>query len=52
MKPPNEDATLELSESLRRLADSDVLWARLIGKSLRRLYIPTRRDQSDEPHQA
>lgn len=51
MKPPGENTTLELSESLRRLADSDVLWARLIGKFLRRLPIPTQTDRSDEPHQ-
>lgn len=42
MKPPANDATSELSESLRRLAESDVLWARLIGK-FKPLYFPTPR---------
>ena len=52
MEHPGEDATPELSQSLRSLAESDVLWARLIGKFLKRLHIPPLTDQSDEIHQA
>jgi hypothetical protein len=48
MEPTCEDATPELSESLRSLADSDILWARLVGKFLKRLHIPLLKDASDE----
>lgn len=37
MEPPCEDTTRELSQSLISLANSDVLWARLIGKFRKRL---------------
>jgi hypothetical protein len=52
MEPPGEDATRELSESLRSLADSDVLWARLIGQFLKRLHFPTPTDRPDEIQRA
>ena len=48
MEHPDEDVTPELSESLQSLADSDILWARLSGKFLKRLHIPVLTDQSDE----
>ena len=48
MEPVCEDATPELSQSLRSLADSDMLWARLVSKFLKRLPIPVLLDGSDE----
>jgi hypothetical protein len=51
MELPANDTTPELSESLRRLAESDVLWARLIGKFLKPLRIPTQNDRPNELRQ-
>jgi len=48
MEPTCEDATPELSESLRKLSDSDIVWARLVGKFLNRLQTPILKDGSDE----
>jgi hypothetical protein len=48
MEPASEDATPELSESLRNLGDSDILWAGLVGKFLKRLHIPILTDETDE----
>ena len=48
MEPECEDGTPELSESLRKLGDSNILWARLISKVLKRLHIPIPADAGDE----
>jgi hypothetical protein len=48
MEPTGEDATSELLESLRKLSDSEILWARLVGKFLGRQPIPILKDGSDE----
>ncbi len=48
MEPDQEDDTSELSESLRTLAGSDLLWARLAGKFLKRLHIPRLKEAPDE----